>query len=97
LQDSSPKSEGVSGYLLDIQQISDNLLVRTLGRVFTTQDTREGYYRLFKRLYQLLQRITNSRPPIRVINGYGLDVVVTDMCTKQYFGKETSSRYLLDI
>lgn len=69
-------------------------LVRTLCRVFTTLDTRQGYHRLFKRVYELLERITGSRPPIRVIDGRGLDVVVTDMCTKQYFGKLV--RYPID-
>jgi hypothetical protein len=64
-------------------------LVRTLARVFTIFDTREGYYRLFKRVYNLLQRITNSRPRIRVIDRYSLNVIVTDIYTKQYFGKLT--------
>ncbi|KAJ5566574.1 hypothetical protein N7535_008212 [Penicillium sp. DV-2018c] len=60
--------------------------VRTFCRIFTTLDTREGYHRLFKRVYQLLERITGSRPPISVIDGYGLSVVIADMCAKQYFG-----------
>ncbi|KAJ5439313.1 uncharacterized protein N7458_010311 [Penicillium daleae] len=60
--------------------------IRTLCRVFTTQDTRLGYYRLFKRVYTLLERITRVRPPMRIIDGFGLDMVVADMCAKQYFG-----------
>lgn len=84
-------------YPSDIPQLSSSLytLVRTLCRVFTTQDTRLGYYRLFKRVYALLERITKSRPAIRVIDGSGLDVIVADMCAKQYFGK--LSRYLADV
>jgi hypothetical protein len=102
LPSSCLRLEGVSN--LGIHQISDgysediwliSFLVRTLCRVFTTLDTRPGYHRLFKRVYQLLERITGSRPLIRVIDGGGLDVVVADTCAKQYFGR--LFRYPLDI
>jgi hypothetical protein len=46
-------------------------------------------------VYQLLERLTGRRPLFRVLDGHGLDVVVADMCAKQYFGEYT--RYPIDI
>jgi hypothetical protein len=62
-------------------------LVITLLRVFTTEDSVEGYHRLFQRAFALIHKI--SRQPVLFdhLHATGIHGVIVDMDHKQYTGK----------
>ncbi|PYH99822.1 hypothetical protein BO71DRAFT_415300 [Aspergillus ellipticus CBS 707.79] len=58
----------------------------TLLRVFTDQETTEGYYLLFKRVFTLIQKVTGQPIEFNSIHSNGTYGIVVDMDTKQYTG-----------
>ncbi|THC91582.1 hypothetical protein EYZ11_008950 [Aspergillus tanneri] len=64
--------------------LPDQCKIITLLRVFTTEDSTEGYYLLFKRVFALVQKI--SRKPVHFdpIHGTGIYGIIVDMDSKQY-------------
>ena len=62
-------------------------IVITLLRVFTTMDTAEGYYLLFKKAFQPLERVSGRPVLFYSIHNSGFYGVILDMDTKQYSGK----------
>jgi hypothetical protein len=63
------------------------LLVITLLRVFTSEDSTQGYYLLFKRVFTLIQKITQQPVHFDSIHGSGIYGIIVDMDSKQYTGK----------
>jgi hypothetical protein len=74
-------------YSLLLDQTLKKRIVMTFCRVYTTADTREGYYLLFKRVFDRIATIIRRRVSFRPIDGRGIQAVVMDMDTKQYSGK----------
>ncbi|EYE90581.1 uncharacterized protein EURHEDRAFT_466851, partial [Aspergillus ruber CBS 135680] len=62
------------------------VIVITLFRVFTNQETTEGYYLLFKRVFSLIQKVTGDAIKFSSIHSTGIYGIVVDMDTKQYTG-----------
>ncbi|EYE90406.1 uncharacterized protein EURHEDRAFT_417473 [Aspergillus ruber CBS 135680] len=58
----------------------------TLLRVFTDQETTEGYYLLFTRVFTLVQRMTGQSVEFNSIHSNGIYGIIVDMDTKQYTG-----------
>lgn len=61
--------------------------VITLLRVFTNQESTEGYYLLFKRAFTLIEHVTGNPVEFYSIHSTGIHAVIIDMCPKQYTGK----------
>lgn len=61
--------------------------VITLLRIFTTEESTMGYYLLFKRVFSLIQQITQKPVYFDPIHGSGIYGIIVDMDTKQYTGK----------
>lgn len=61
--------------------------VITLLRVFTNQESTEGYYLLFKRAFTLIELVTGKQVEFYSIHSTGIHAVIVDMCPKQYTGK----------
>ncbi|OJJ94572.1 hypothetical protein ASPACDRAFT_37780, partial [Aspergillus aculeatus ATCC 16872] len=74
--------------------LKDQNKIITLLRVFTTFDTADGYYLLFKRAFSLLEKITEKPILFHSIHNSGFHGVILDMDTKQYSGL---GRYLSEI
>ena len=55
-------------------------------RVFTDQETTEGYYLLFKRVFTLIQKVTGQSIEFNSIHANGIYGIIVDMDTKQYTG-----------
>lgn len=88
LQHSCQISVKVSAFqVLDRQFSTNEQLVITLLRVFTTVDSTEGYYLLFKRAFDLVQKITGHPVLFDSIHGTGIHGIIVDMDSKQYTGK----------
>ena len=88
LQHSCQTSVKVSAFqVLDRQFSTNKQLVITLLRVFTTVDSTEGYYLLFKRAFDLVQKITGHPVLFDSIHGTGVHGIIVDMDSKQYTGK----------
>ncbi|EEH41177.2 hypothetical protein PAAG_03463 [Paracoccidioides lutzii Pb01] len=66
----------------------------TLCRVFTEQKSPEGYYHLFKRVFDIVQRLTGKQVTFHYIQGVGLRALIIDMCNKQMAGL---ARYLAEL
>ncbi|EAW17145.1 uncharacterized protein NFIA_005070 [Aspergillus fischeri NRRL 181] len=58
----------------------------TLLRVFTNQETTEGYYLLFKRAFTLIQKVTGQSVEFHSLHSSGIYGIVVDMDSKQYTG-----------
>lgn len=58
----------------------------TLLRVFTDQDSKEGYARLFFRVFTLVSEVTGRPFQFHYLHGAGLKTIVVDMDTKQFTG-----------
>lgn len=67
--------------------IANQFLVITLFRVFTNQETTEGYYLLFKRVFTLIKRITGQSVQFNSMHSSGICGIIIDMDAKQYIGK----------
>lgn len=65
----------------------------TLMRVYTTQENPLGYYRLFKRVFSLIQEKTGESIKFHYLHQAGFRSIVTDMDTKQREGKYFLSIY----
>jgi hypothetical protein len=82
---------GKGRYFITSSQLFGNhlqiALVITLMRVFTNQETMEGYYLLFKRVFTLVQKTTGQRVEFNSIHGSGIAGIIVDMDTKQYTGR----------
>ncbi|ODM21423.1 hypothetical protein SI65_02267 [Aspergillus cristatus] len=74
--------------------LPDQCKVITLLRVFTTVDSTEGYYLLFKRAFDLVQKITGHPVLFDSIHGTGVHGIIVDMDSKQYTGL---GKYLSEI
>jgi hypothetical protein len=61
-------------------------IVITLYRVFTTEDTTEGYYTIFRKVYDIVHKLTGKKLTFRAIHGTGLHAIVMDMDNKQIGG-----------
>jgi hypothetical protein len=55
--------------------------------VFTSEDSTEGYYLLFKRVFNLIQKVSQQPVLFDSIHGSGIHGIIVDMDTKQYTGK----------
>jgi hypothetical protein len=64
----------------------DRKIVITLCRVFTEQETTQGYHRLFTRVFALISKVTGKEVRFSPIHGGGIHALVLDMCTKQMAG-----------
>jgi hypothetical protein len=85
---------GKSRCLLIIYKVFTNyLLVITLLQIFTNQDTTEGYYLLFKRSFQMIEKVTGNRCSFRPLHGTGIYGIIMDMCNKQMTGKYLLTSY----
>lgn len=73
--------------LLCIQFLTSQQPVITLLRVFTNTDTTEGYYLLFKRVFNLIHKVTGRPVLFDPIHGTGIHGIIVDMDTKQYTDK----------
>ncbi|BCR83612.1 uncharacterized protein ACHE_60818S [Aspergillus chevalieri] len=51
--------------------LADQKKIMTLCRVFTTEDTTEGYYILFKKIYHIVYKLTGKRITFRALHGTG--------------------------
>ncbi|EAW25652.1 uncharacterized protein NFIA_044710 [Aspergillus fischeri NRRL 181] len=65
---------------------SFELIFITLLRAFTNQETTEGYYLLFTRVFTLVQRMTGQPVEFNSIHSNGIYGIIVDMDTKQYTG-----------
>lgn len=73
------------------------MIVITLCRVFTTEDTTEGYYIIFKKVYDIIYKLTGKKLTFRAIHGTGLHALVMDMDNKQIEGNlQPLPKYLLN-
>jgi hypothetical protein len=61
-------------------------IVITLCHVFTTEDTTEGYYTIFKKVYDIVHKLTGKKLTFCAIHGTGLYAIVMDMDNKQIKG-----------
>ena len=50
-------------------------------------DSTEGYYLLFKRVFNLIHKVTGRPVLFDGIHGAGIHGIIVDMDTKQYTGK----------
>lgn len=66
--------------------LPDQCKVITLLRVFTSEDSTAGYYRLFKRAFSLVKKVTGKDIKFDPIHGCGIHGIILDMDTKQYTG-----------
>jgi len=80
------KEQNKSKYFSNIYKVFTNYLVITLCRVFTTQDTRKGYYLLFKRVSNIVKKLTGYPLYFHPIHGTGIQAIVMDMDMKECFG-----------
>ena len=55
--------------------------------VFTNEDSTEGYYLLFKRVFKLVEKVSQKPVLFDPIHGSGIFGIIVDMDTKQYTGK----------
>jgi hypothetical protein len=69
------------------KQLLSSTLVVTLCRAFTTQDSREGYHCLFRRVFQQVQKLTGHPFYFHPLHGTGVQGVVMNMDSKAYGGK----------
>lgn len=83
-----------SKYLASVSKVpTEQLIVITLLRVFTSEETTEGYYLLFKRAFNLIQRISGKPVLFHPIHGTGIYGIIVDMDNKQYSGKYLASSF----
>ncbi|PGG96334.1 hypothetical protein AJ80_09842 [Polytolypa hystricis UAMH7299] len=68
--------------------------ITTLCRVFTGQESPEGYYRLFKHVFDIVQRLTRKEATFYYLHGVGFRALLMDMCNKQMAGL---ARYLAEL
>ncbi|BCR90626.1 uncharacterized protein ACHE_60512A [Aspergillus chevalieri] len=66
--------------------LPDQCKIITLLRVFTSTDSTEGYYLLFKRVFDLVQRVSSQPVLFDSIHGSGIHGIIVDMDSKQYTG-----------
>jgi hypothetical protein len=62
--------------------------------VFTDQESTDGYYLLFKRVFTLVQKITGQPVEFTSIHSTGVQGIVVDMDPKQYTGIEQALNQL---
>lgn len=76
----------------DVNEVVFSTMIRahgkimTLLRVFTDQDSKEGYARLFFRVFTLVSEVTGRPFQFHYLHGAGLKTIVVDMDTKQFTG-----------
>jgi hypothetical protein len=58
----------------------------TLFRVFTDQESVEGYQFLFEKVFQLISSITNQPFQLHYLHKQGLKAIVSDICPLQITG-----------
>ncbi|EAA67000.1 hypothetical protein AN8575.2 [Aspergillus nidulans FGSC A4] len=66
--------------------LPDQCKVITLLRVFTSDDSTRGYYLLFKRVFTLVQKLTQTPVLFDPIHGSGIYGIIMDMDSKLYTG-----------
>ncbi|CBF82218.1 predicted protein [Aspergillus nidulans FGSC A4] len=71
--------------------LPDQCKIITLLRVFTSIDSTEGYYLLFKRVFSLVQRISHQPIYFDPIHGSGIHGIIIDMDSKQYTKYENAN------
>lgn len=77
-----------SQYFISTSQlITNRFIVITLLRVFTSEESTEGYYLLFKRAFALIEKISQRPVLFQPIHGIGIYGIIVDMDNKQYSGK----------
>ncbi|KAJ5491665.1 hypothetical protein N7539_003232 [Penicillium diatomitis] len=57
--------------------------IMTLLRVFTDQETPEGYQFLFQKVFSLVSDVANQPFEFHYLHGRGLKAIVSDMCPRQ--------------
>jgi hypothetical protein len=57
-------------------------IVITLCCVFTTEDTTKGYYTIFKKVYDIVHKLTGKKLTFHAIYSTGLHAIVMDMNNK---------------
>lgn len=63
------------------------LLVITLFRVFTNQETIKAYHFIFAMVFNLIERYIGKKVKFHYLHGSGIKSIVSDMCPKQMTGK----------
>ena len=58
----------------------------TFCRIYTEQENLIGYYRLFKRAFETVSRLTGREVRFRHLHGDGINALAMDMDTKQTAG-----------
>lgn len=61
--------------------------------MFTTEDSTQGYYLLFKRVFGLIQEVTQQQMLFDHLHGSGIHGIIVDMDSKQYTGKLLPTSY----
>jgi hypothetical protein len=69
--------------------------VVTLLRVYTNQESVEGYYLLFKSVFEMVSRVLGEDVYFQSIHQQGIEAIVVDMDSRQYTGKWFGTAYEL--
>ncbi|KAG2001434.1 hypothetical protein GB937_010168 [Aspergillus fischeri] len=64
--------------------LPDQSKIITLLQVFTSLDSAEGYYLLFKRVFTMIQKVLQQPVLFDPIHGSGIYGIIIDMDSKQY-------------
>lgn len=67
----------------------------TLLRVFTDQESAEGYQFLFQKVFSLIQKVTGQPVTFDYLHGSGFKAIVSDMCPRQMTGMLNEGYFIL--